>query len=68
MQNQNEKTDFSAILTAIHKAEINDYQLSRQTGIDRGRLTRWRSGTRKTVDYDSGCLIMAVFENLEVTT
>jgi hypothetical protein len=61
MQNQ-KKTDFSVVLTAIHDAGINDYQLSRDTGINRVRLTQWRTGTRKTVDYDSGLLIMAVYK------
>ncbi|MEE9338632.1 MAG: hypothetical protein V3U87_11160 [Methylococcaceae bacterium] len=60
MQNQ-KKTDFSTILTTIHKAGTNDYKLARQTGINRARLTQWRTGTRKTVDYDSGLLIMAVY-------
>ncbi len=58
---QNQTTNFKEILTAIHQAGINDYELSRQTGIHRVRLTQWRTGARKTVDYDSGCLIMGVY-------
>ena len=60
-----QQTNFQEILTKINKSGISDYKLADMLDINRQRLTAWRNGTRKTVDYDSGCGIVGVLLNLE---
>ena len=59
------QTDFEKILNELYATGINDYELERQTGISRQRITKWRTGTRKTVDYDSGVKIVEIYENFK---
>ena len=60
----NQITNFQKIITAIYQSGVNDYELSRKTGVSRQRITQWRTGKRKAVDYDSGHLIINFYHNL----
>lgn len=55
-------TDFSAILTNLRDWGINDYEMSRRTGIERSKLSKLRTGDRKQPNYDDGAEIMCVYQ------
>ena len=55
-------TDFSQILNQLREWGINDYDLSKETGIERSKLSKLRTGDRKQPNYDDGALIMKVYE------
>lgn len=55
-------TDFSEILTSLKDWGINDYEMSRLTGIERSKLSKLRTGDRKQPSYDDGVEIMRVYK------
>jgi transcriptional regulator with XRE-family HTH domain len=55
-------TDFSQILEALREAGFNDYDMSKLTGIERSKLSKFRTGDRKSPTYDDGCKIMEIYE------
>ena len=54
-------TDFSKILTQLHDWGFSDYELSRQTGIERSKISKLRTGDRKQPNYDDGYAIMKIY-------
>lgn len=54
-------TDFSKILNELKEMGINDYEMSRQTGIERSKISKLRTGDRKQPNYDDGAAIMSVY-------
>ena len=55
-------TDFSEILTNLRDWDINDYEMSKRTGIERSKLSKLRTGDRKQPNYDDGALIMRIYQ------
>ena len=55
-------TDFSKILEELRSWGINDYRMSELTGIDRSKLSRFRTGERKQPFYDDGVAIMEIYK------
>jgi len=55
-------TDFSEILTNLKDWGINDYEMSRLTGIERSKLSKLRTGDRKQPNYDDGAEIMRIHQ------
>lgn len=56
-----EITDFSKILSELREWDFNDYKMAELTGIERSKLTKFRTGDRKNPTYDDGCVIMAIY-------
>ncbi len=55
-------TDFSKILEDLRSWGLNDYKMSEITGIERSKLSKFRTGARKQPTYDDGCAIMKVYK------
>ena len=55
-------TDFSKILTNLRDWGFNDYEMQRQTGIERSKLSKLRTGDRKQANYDDGVEIMRIYQ------
>ncbi len=55
-------TDFSRILSELREWGINDYKMAKITGIERSKLSKFRTGDRKQPTYDDGIAIMAVYK------
>lgn len=55
-------TDFSEILTNLRDWDINDYEMSKRTGIERSKLSKLRTGDRKQPNYDDGVEIMRIYK------
>lgn len=55
-------TDFSKILEDLRSWGFNDYKMAEITGIERSKLSKFRTGDRKQPSYDDGCKIMAIYE------
>ena len=55
-------TDFAKILTDLREWGFNDYRMSELTGIERSKLSKFRTGDRKQPNYDDGCAIMKVYD------
>ena len=55
-------TDFSKILEDLRSWGINDYRIAELTGIDRSKLSRFRTGERKQPFYDDGVKIMEIYK------
>ena len=55
------RTDFSKILTELRELGINDYKLAELTGIERSKLSKFRTGDRKQPSYDDGVEIMKIY-------
>tara|TARA_R100001143_G_C3359251_1_gene134492 strand:- start:442 stop:648 length:207 start_codon:yes stop_codon:yes gene_type:complete len=56
-------TDFSKILEDLREWGFNDYKMAELTGIERSKLSKFRTGDRKNPTYDDGCAIMKVFKS-----
>ncbi len=56
-------TDFKKILSDLKDWGLNDYKLSEQTGIERSKLSKLRTGRHKQASYDDGVEIMKVYRN-----
>lgn len=54
-------TNFSKILEDLREWGLNDYKMSELTGIERSKLSKFRTGDRKQPTYDDGCAIMKVY-------
>ena len=59
---ERKETDFAAILSDLKEWGLNDYELERQTGLGRSKLTKLRTGARKQPNYDDGCLIVDIWK------
>ena len=55
-------TDFSELLNSLRDWGINDYEMSRRTGIERSKLSKLRTGDRKQPNYDDGAEIMRIYK------
>lgn len=55
-------TDFSEILSTLKDWGINDYEMSRLTGIERSKLSKLRTGDRKQPNYDDGKEIVRIYQ------
>ena len=55
------KTDFTVILGQLRQWGIGDYQMAELTGIERSKLSKFRTGDRKNPTYDDGVAIMEVY-------
>ncbi len=55
-------TDFSKILEDLREWGLNDYKVAELTGIERSKLSKFRTGDRKNPTYDDGCAIMAIYD------
>lgn len=55
-------TDFTEILGQLREWGVNDYDLSKLTGIERSKLSKLRTGDRKQPSYDDGVEIMKVYK------
>ena len=55
-------TDFSKILEDLREWGFNDYKLAELTGIERSKLSKFRTGDRKNPTYDDGVLIMEIYK------
>ena len=56
-----EITDFSKILSELREWGFNDYKMAELTGIERSKLSKFRTGDRKNPTYDDGCVIIAIY-------
>jgi len=54
-------TDFSKILEDLRSWGFNDYKMSDLTGIERSKLSKFRTGDRKQPTYDDGVEIMKIY-------
>lgn len=54
-------TDFSKILSDLRDWGLNDYKMAELTGLERSKLSKFRTGDRKHPTYDDGCAIMKVY-------
>lgn len=54
-------TDFSKILEDLRERGFNDYKMSELTGIERSKLSKFRTGDRKNPTYDDGVEIMKIY-------
>jgi len=54
------ETDFSAILRELRDWGVNDYKMAELTGIERSKLSKFRTGDRKNPTYDDGVAIMEI--------
>ena len=55
-------TDFSKILEDLRSWGFNDYKMAELTGIERSKLSKFRTGDRKQPNYDDGVGIMKVYK------
>jgi hypothetical protein len=55
-------TDFSKILASLRSWGINDYMMSKLTGLERSKLSRFRTGARKNPSYDDGVKIILIYQ------
>ena len=58
----NMPTDFSKILEALREWGFNDYKMSELTGVERSKLSYFRTGKRKNPSYDDGVAIMEIYK------
>ena len=47
-----EITDFAKILSELREWGFNDYKMAELTGIERSKLSKFRTGDRKNPTYD----------------
>jgi len=57
-----ESTDFSKILSDLRDWGLNDYDMAKETEIERSKLSKLRTGDRKQPSYDDGVSIMHVYK------
>lgn len=55
-------TDFSKILANLREWGVNDYKMAELTGIERSKLSKFRTGDRKNPTYDDGVEIMKIYK------
>ncbi len=55
-------TDFSKILEDLREWGLNDYKMAELTGVERSKLSKFRTGDRTNPTYDDGCAIMAIYQ------
>jgi len=57
-----EPTGFSKILSDLREWGVNDYDMAKETEIERSKLSKLRTGDRKQPSYDDGVAIMRVYQ------